>query len=115
MDRPRFRDRRSPPICPLTARRTCSANPSRRRSRAGSSRAAAILFAGGFLGGVLEDLVDDAVGTDPVGLRLELQEDPMTERRLGDGVEVVEGDVVAALEQGAPCRRAPASATRVDW
>src|SRR5205823_3882576 len=34
-------------------------------------------------------------------LRLELQEDPVTERRLGDGLEVVEGDVIAALEQGA--------------
>src|SRR5207237_5728369 len=101
MDRPRLRDRRSPPICPLTARRTCSASPSRRRSRAGSSRAAAILFASRFLGGVLEDFADDAVGSDPVGLRLELQENPVTERRLRDRVEIVEGDVVAALEEGA--------------
>src|SRR2546430_6591413 len=101
MDRPRLRDRRSPAICPLTARRTWSASPSRRRSKAGSSRAAAISVVGGFPGGVLEDFADDAVGSDPVGLRLELKEDPVAERRLGDGRQIVEGDVVSTLEQRA--------------
>src|SRR6202022_3245055 len=52
-----------------------------------------------FLDGMLQQLADEAVGGDPIGLSLELQEDAMPQRWSGDGVEVVEGDVVAAFEQ----------------
>ena len=48
---------------------------------------------------MLQDLRNKPVGGHSVGLGLELQEDPVPQRRLGDSAQVIEGDVVPSLEE----------------
>jgi len=55
----------------------------------------------GLLGDGVEDFQEDVVGLDPLGLGLEVQEDPVPKAGEEDAAEVLEADVEAAVEQGA--------------
>src|SRR4029077_9425565 len=55
----------------------------------------------GLFGDAVEDLEQDVVGIDSLGLGLEVQEDAMAQAGQIDAAQVLETDVVPAVEQGA--------------
>ena len=50
---------------------------------------------------VLENLGDDVVGSDALGLGLEIQDEAMAQGGGRDRLDVIEADVESALDQGA--------------
>src|SRR3989454_11511682 len=48
----------------------------------------------------LYDLPDQRVGVDTLGLALEVQDDPVTQRGRGEGLDVLHAHVVAPLREG---------------
>ena len=48
-----------------------------------------------------EDVVDDVVGLDVLGLAFEVEDQAVPQGRVGHGAEVFAGDVVAVVEDGA--------------
>ena len=50
------------------------------------------------LAGLFEDVLDDGVGADLLGLALEVEDDPVPQRGLGYSANVVEGHIEAAVE-----------------
>src|SRR5262245_40079931 len=77
--------------------RKCSSN----RSSFTRGRAAASATSGLRLGGLLEDLGDDRVGADALGLALEVEHDAVAQRRRRDLADVVHADREATVEEGA--------------
>src|SRR5687768_14430375 len=102
------RSARSPPVKVLRATsaryssflRNSSSNSARRsRGAAGFTARRAIPLRR--LRGLGHQVVDDRVGVDPLGLALEVEQDAVAQRRVGDVAQVVDRDGEAILQERA--------------